>query len=297
MISLHSQIHRRLRKIACETVGVLIVEDNDASRRLVQELMRAAGFTKLSFARNAEEAIVQIGHHHPDLILLDWGLPGMSGIDLVREIRKAALQPDARFPNPEVPIVMLTARQRHRDVTTARNAGINDFVVKPFSTTTLLKAVSGALTKKRRFITTPEFTGPDRRRRKAALFPGLLRREGEHGPGGLRETLTAEMTRLRETLKTRHRPDQATLGDMIGRLLKVQTDAHGMRLQLIEQATHSLNDYVQYFGEKAEAEVLDVHLDALIRLNDAPYADHEEAVNIVSHLNRLVTQRRSRKAS
>ncbi len=297
MISLHSQIHRRLRKINCETVSVLIVEDNDASRRLVQELMRAAGFARLSFARDAEEGIHQIAAHHPDLILLDWGLPGMSGIDLVRLVRKAAITPDPRFPNPEVPIVMLTARTRHRDVTTARNAGITDFVVKPFSTTTLLKAVSGALTKKRRFIATPDFAGPDRRRRKAALFPGLLRREGEQGSGALRDALTAEMTVLRESLKARVRPDRATLKDVVDRLLKLQTDAHGLRMKLIEQATHSLNDYVQYFGDKAEAEVLDVHLDALIRLNDAPYADHEEAVNIVSHLNRLVTQRRTRKAS
>lgn len=294
MITLHSQIQKRLRKIACDSVSLLIVEDNDASRRLVLELLRAAGFSRLNFARDAEEAILQIQAHHPDLILMDWGLPGMSGIDLVRAIRAAVAKPDPRFPNPEVPIVMLTARTRHRDVTTARNAGISDFVCKPFSTTTLLKAVSLALTRKRRFITTPEFTGPDRRRRKAAQFPGLLRREED---GGLRQVLSAEMGRLREMLKIRGRPDPARLSDVISRLLKVQTEAQGIRLNLIEQATHSLNEYVQYFGHKAEAEVLDVHLDALIRLNDVPYADHEEAMNIVSQLNRLVSQRRSRKAS
>ena len=61
----------------------------------------------------------------------------------------------------------------------------------------------------------------------------------------------------------------------------------------VEQATQSLNDYVRLFGSHAEPEVLNVHLDALIRLNETPYADPDEALNIVRHLNVLVAKRKT----
>ncbi|ESQ94022.1 response regulator [Asticcacaulis benevestitus] len=297
MSTVHSQTSRLLRKIDCASKSLLIVEDNDASRRLVMELLRAAGFSNLSFARDAEEAIEHIQTQGPDLLLLDWGLPGMSGIELVNHIRQAALKPDPRFPNPQLPIVMLTARQRVFDVTVASHAGINEFVVKPFSTSTLLKAISSALVKKREFVAAPDFVGPDRRRRKSALHPGLLRREGDADEAAkvLQNPMAAEIEALRGAM--RRTPGQKLNRDQINqvvvRLVHTQTLAHDLRMRLIEQATKSLNAYVHLFGEQAEEEVLDVHLDALIRLNETPHADPDEAVNIVKHLNTLVNKRKT----
>lgn len=303
MSTVHSQTSRLLRKIDCASKSLLIVEDNDASRRLVIELLRAAGFTNLSFARDAEEAIEHIQTQGPDLLLLDWGLPGMSGIELVNLIRQAALKPDPRFPNPQLPIVMLTARQRVLDVTVASNAGINEFVVKPFSTSTLLKAISSALVKKRQFVATPDFVGPDRRRRKSALHPGLLmRREGDADEvaKSVRNPMAAEIEALRGAMRRKpgHKLNRDQINQVVVRLMHTQTVAHDLRMRLIEQATKSLNDYVRLFGENAENDILDVHLDALIRLNEAPHADPDEAVNIVKHLNTLVNKRKtSRKVS
>ena len=296
MSTLHSQTLRLLRKVNCAAVNLLVVEDNDASRRLVLELLRGAGFTNLTVARDAEEAIHQMQAIPPDLILLDWGLPGLSGIELTEMIRAAALKPDDRFANPEVPIVMLTARQRARDVTHARNAGVNEFVIKPFSTASLLKAICWALVKKRRFVATEAFVGPDRRRR-ASTYPGLLRRTEDHQLAptpqeALNESLAAEVDTLRRLMRGGEAVNSRTLDTTMARLLEVQTRAHEFRLRLIEQATQSLNDYVRYFGQAADSEVLDVHLDALIKLNDVPYAHHEEAVTIVTQLKTLVSKRR-----
>ncbi|MGZ3298382.1 MAG: response regulator, partial [Asticcacaulis sp.] len=137
----HSQSLRLLRRIDGSRVNILIVEDNDASRRLVVELLRSAGFSNLTLSRGAEDAIDQMRRHEPDLIILDWNLPGMSGIELARTIRRAAASPDSRFSNPAVPMIMLTGRHSARDVTTARNAWIDEFVVKPFSTLSILKAI------------------------------------------------------------------------------------------------------------------------------------------------------------
>ncbi len=287
----HSQTQRLLRKVNCAAISLLIVEDNDPSRRLVMELLRAAGFTNLSFARDAEEAIEHLQNQAPDILLLDWGLPGMTGLELVRLIRQSALISDPRFPNPALPVVMLTARQREHDVKEARNAGVNEFVVKPFSTASLLRAISGGLTRKRRFVATEAFVGPDRRRRKAQLFPGLLRRAED---AALQSPLTAGLGALRGFMRDGDgRLNMPEVNEVVAGLMRSQIEAHDFRLSLVEQAMQSLNDYMRLFGSRAEPEVVDVHLDALIRLNETPYADPDEALSIVRHLNVLVTKRKN----
>lgn len=283
----HSQTQRLLRKVNCAAISLLIVEDNDASRRLVMELLRAAGFTNLSFARDAEEAIEHLKAQAPDLLLMDWGLPGMSGLELVTLIRQSLLTPDPRFPNPAIPVVMLTARQRVYDVTSARNAGVNEFVIKPFSTTSLLRAIASALVRKRRFVAQESFAGPDRRRRHSA-HPGLRRRAEDSEQNA---PLNADLGELRGFMAGE--VDIVMVNEVVLRLMQTQTEAHEFRLNLVEQASQSLNLYMSLFGSQAEPEVVAVHLDALIRLNEVPYADPEEALNIVRHLNALVTKRRA----
>lgn len=288
MTMLHSQTQRLLRKVNCPAVSLLIVEDNDASRRLVIELLRAAGFVNLSFARNAEEALDHLQNQAPDLMLLDWNLPGMSGLELVTLIRAAAHRPDARIPDPALPVVMLTARQRANDVALARDAGISEFVVKPFSTNSLLKAISSALTRKRPALMA---VSPERRRRKAQLFPGLLRRP----EGGAKHTpAEAGLQTLRGLMGAGGRvPEIDHINQVVRRLMEKQAEAHALHRHLVEQATQSLNEYVTLAGKAADTEVIDVHLDALIRLNETPHADPDEALNIVRHLKVLVTKRKT----
>ena len=301
MTTHHAHTQRLLTKIDCARVAMLIVEDNDASRRLVMELLRAAGFENLNFARDAEEAMEQMQAHDPDLLLLDWNLPGLNGIDLVRLIRASADRPDARFSNPHVPIIMLTARQKARDVSTARNAGVNAFVVKPFSTSALLKAIAGALMYRPPIIETPDFTGPDRRSRRAEAYPGLLRRDDDftngHGSGLFRKAISVELTALRSVMKSSGGIDSEAVQESVIKLLEAERQAQEFRLKLIEQATRSLNAYVSVFGDEADPEVLDVHIEALIQLNEVPAGQHAQAVSIVRHLNTLVTKRKDNRKS
>lgn len=293
MTTHHAQTMRLISKIDCARIAVLVVEDNDASRRLVIELLRATGFENVNFARDAEEAVEQMQGHNPDILLLDWNLPGMSGLDLVRQIRGAAHKDDPRFSNPEVPIVMLTARQRARDVTAARNAGVNAFVVKPFSTTSLLKAVCGSLTRKRRFVAEPAYTGPDRRRRRAETYPGLLQRAEDViaiAPQP-RKASSIELDSLRDSLKSGGRLAAREVERKVRDMVENERKAQEIRLGLMERAAQSLNAYIGLFGREADAEVVDVHLDALIRLNEVPHGQEALANGIVRHLDTLVAKR------
>jgi CheY-like chemotaxis protein len=286
MGTIHTQTLRLMRKVNPAAVCILIVEDNDSSRRLVVELLRAAGFTNLYSARNAEEAVEQMQSHVPDLMLLDWGLPGMSGIELVNHIRRSAVQPDPRFDNPELPIVMLTARQRARDVTQARNAGVNEFVIKPFSTISLLRSVCRALVKKRPTLMPPGVVSLSQRIEWLAS-PRLTQKrlaQGEAPP-------VAEVASLRGLLQAGKTPDIDTLENVTQRLMQAQAEAHDLRMHLIAQAMQSLKDYMRLFGDAAEADVLDVHLESLMQLNDMSLSDQSQASLIVKQLETLVAKR------
>src|SRR5690242_14287153 len=104
---------------------------------MVAFALRKAGMEAMH-AADARAAQSVIGERVPDLILLDWMLPGMSGIDLARRLRKDDL-------TREVPIIMLTARGEETDRVSGLDAGVDDYVVKPFSTRELLARIRAVM--------------------------------------------------------------------------------------------------------------------------------------------------------
>jgi len=99
--------------------------------------LTATGY-EVSDARSGEEAVEKLGDERFDLILLDVNLPGMSGLEACRVIRRETLVPD-------VPIIMLTVRNAEKDIVEALDAGADDYVVKPFGTPELLARIRAAL--------------------------------------------------------------------------------------------------------------------------------------------------------
>lgn len=104
---------------------LLVVEDEPAIRELLDISLGAAGF-RVMLASNAEQAHQQIRRQRPDLIVLDWMLPMVSGIMFANELRR---QPDTR----DIPLIMLTARGTEQDKIQGLEAGADDYVTKPFS--------------------------------------------------------------------------------------------------------------------------------------------------------------------
>lgn len=116
---------------------ILIIEDEPAIRELLAVNLRHAGYQTRE-AADADGASVQIDAERPDLIVLDWMLPGISGIDLARRLRERASTRD-------VPIVMLTARAQEGDKLQGFDAGADDYVTKPFSPRELIARVRALL--------------------------------------------------------------------------------------------------------------------------------------------------------
>ena len=131
---------------------ILVVDDEPQIRRALAVNLRARGYD-VALAESGEEALRLAAAHHPDLILLDLGLPGIDGIDVVRGIRGWS----------NVPIVILSVREAEADKVAALDAGADDYVTKPFGMDELLARLRASLRRNQpapetAVVTTEHFT-------------------------------------------------------------------------------------------------------------------------------------------
>ena len=119
---------------------VLVVEDESAIAELISLNLRHAGY-EVTLAASAEQAQAAVDGVLPDLVLLDWMLPGQSGLALARRWR-------AEARTRELPIIMLTARAEESDKVAALDAGADDYLAKPFSTNELMARIRAVLRRK-----------------------------------------------------------------------------------------------------------------------------------------------------
>ena len=116
---------------------ILVVEDEEALTTLLRYNLDAEGYDVETVARG-DDADTRLKEHIPDLIVLDWMLPGLSGIELCRRLR-------ARPETKQIPIIMLTARGEESERVRGLATGADDYIVKPFSVPELLARVKGLL--------------------------------------------------------------------------------------------------------------------------------------------------------
>ena len=119
---------------------ILVVEDESAIAELIAINLRHAGF-EVTLAADASSAQGAVDRVLPDLVLLDWMLPGQSGVQLARRWRSEARTRD-------LPLIMLTARAEESDKITGLDAGADDYLTKPFSTKELLARIRAVLRRK-----------------------------------------------------------------------------------------------------------------------------------------------------
>ncbi|HEX5328345.1 MAG TPA: phosphate regulon transcriptional regulator PhoB [Acetobacteraceae bacterium] len=123
-----------------ETVSgplVLVVEDEAALAAMLRYNLEKQGF-RVDEAADGQEAMIRIAEAPPDLVLLDWMLPAMSGLEVCRQIRR---RPETR----ELPVIILTARNDDQDAVRGLNTGADDYITKPFSIEALLARIRALL--------------------------------------------------------------------------------------------------------------------------------------------------------
>lgn len=153
-----------------ENARVLIVDDMYPMAALISSILNVFGFSNIYIAHNGAEAYELVCKHDPDIVLTDWFMEPMDGLQLIQMIRS-----NPRSPNPYVPVIMMTGFSSRMRVETARDSGVTEFLLKPFSASELVARLEHIIERPRQFVKTKQFFGPDRRRKKADGFSDLKR--------------------------------------------------------------------------------------------------------------------------
>ncbi|RLJ36141.1 winged helix family two component transcriptional regulator [Litoreibacter meonggei] len=120
---------------------VLVVEDDPAQREVLAYNIRAEGYL-VETAENGDEALLMVQEHAPDVVVLDWMLPNVSGIEICRQIK-------AKSETRDIPVIMLSARSEETDRVRGLETGADDYVVKPYSVAELLARIRTQLRRSR----------------------------------------------------------------------------------------------------------------------------------------------------
>lgn len=109
---------------------ILIVDDFSTMRRIIKNLLRDLGFTNTTEADDGNSALPLLQSSNFDFLITDWNMPGMTGIELLKAVRA-----DPKLAN--LPILMVTAEAKREQIIEAAQAGVNGYVVKPFTAAAL----------------------------------------------------------------------------------------------------------------------------------------------------------------
>jgi two-component system, chemotaxis family, chemotaxis protein CheY len=117
---------------------ILLVDDSRTIRNIQRNVLNQLGHTEVMEASDGVEALQALGQSRPDLVLIDWNMPNMDGITLVRKIRET---------DKSLPLIMCTTEAEKARVVEAIKAGVNNYVVKPFTAETLAEKINATLAK------------------------------------------------------------------------------------------------------------------------------------------------------
>ena len=148
---------------------VLVVDDHQPMREILKSLLHGLGVREVGEARDAAQAFELLRYGGFDVLLTDYDMAGETGVELARKLRRSG------GAAKRIPIVMVTGRAEGPVIIAARDAGVDEYLIKPLTTAGLVQKLQAALERRRPFVEGGDYVGPDRRRRNAP-FNGSDRR-------------------------------------------------------------------------------------------------------------------------
>ena len=147
-------------------INIVICDSDHATAVMVKKILSTLGCNRIFVVHDGQSVLDLMKEEKIDLIVTEWQTRTLSGIDMTMFLRQSL-----DSVNRMIPIVMLTARNSRKDIQTARDAGVTEYVVKPFSAKTLLERLYEVVQEPRGFVISKTFIGPDRRRVSSFSLP------------------------------------------------------------------------------------------------------------------------------
>ena len=154
------------------SLSFLVIDDNNYMLSIIKTLLKGFGVHRIYEASDAAEAFEEFQNSQMDVVIVDYALETLDGIEFSQLVRTAN-----DSPNPYVPIIMLTAHSERQKVEEARDAGITEFLRKPICASDLYRRIIEVIERPRPFVRSKTYFGPDRRRRVDENYRGTERRK------------------------------------------------------------------------------------------------------------------------
>ncbi len=270
-------------------LSVLVVDPNPHHRAIVSEILRAAGVTRIFTASGSEDALQELRMWHPSVMIIDWEIAPINGIDMTKAIRKGMQGVDRT-----IPIVMLTARNTVSDVEVARKAGVHEYAIKPVSSGGLLARIEASAIKPRRFVDSPVYTGPCRRRKMIENYLGPRRRLADPvGAETQKAMATSSVARINELTKTFDPGDRNQVRAVFSSAKDAKTVAQEIGDHPLGRSADSLVKYIEGMGatDRLDPEIVQTHVEAMNQLVALPGGQSEARDQVANGLEAVVQKK------
>jgi len=159
-----------------KSLSVLVVDDDRLMRKLVSDVLVKLGFSRIFKAIHGGAALSILDSTPIDFIITDWRMENMDGIEFIRHVRTSMKE------YALIPIIMLTGNAEAHQVLQARDVGVNEYLIKPFTVKDLCSRLKQIIDHPREFVLAPAYIGPSRRRRTLPPVTTTERRQRHDKP-------------------------------------------------------------------------------------------------------------------
>lgn len=280
--------------------AILIADENAFNRNIAAEILRNAGLDNLRYARDGAEMLSMTIEHRPTIVICNSRLPALSGLEFTRMVRKGH-----QTINRSLSIIVATNTATSVFLEKARSSGVDEMLVRPFTSAALLARVEAVIIRPRRFIDSVDYVGPCRRRRMLDEYGGPLRRFSDPfaEEGGQsweaesnRELVRMCVARISEMFATMTPGDRRKLREVYQAVQEAEQLADDICDEMMAAAARSFNRYITAIGASRELdqEVISTHIDALQKLGYLSSAFTQERQDLVLGLEAVVNKKLGR---
>ncbi|PZO51448.1 MAG: hypothetical protein DCF16_11385 [Alphaproteobacteria bacterium] len=251
----------------------MVADDSVFQRRLLTDMLRTLGRAQVTYASTTEECLSLAAVIAPDFLLVEWEFENGTGLELIKKMRAG----EAGDVGRKVPVIMLAERRMQRDVDAARQAGVDEFVIRPFSIATVQRRIKSI-------------------QRKQACAEG--RSDKDDAPDvQIRKGLVRMYVERLMALRSAIQPG-GDARDFKLTCAQLSVLANDLEEPMLVSATFSLSNYVKAVGGEARmnASVVEAHLHAILQLAELPNSQYELRRTVTAELNNLVAKKLGRAA-
>lgn len=275
---------------------VLIVDPNSFMRGVVADSLRRLMVTHIMAAASAVEAFNVGRMFKPDIIFVDWDAGRMSGLEFTREVRR-----NTTGISRETPIILLAGVIDHDQLMSARQSGINEFLLKPVSAQGVLSRIEEVVMRPRKFIDSRNYVGPCRRRKDDPNYAGPWRRLTDEPPTKATSEMAKENAfKLRQIIEgltqyaDRTNVDrQAGIRGMYRMLQQNAEEVARLGDDIIVRVWNTALRYIEGVGmtDTYDVEVVKYHFQTIAIILDMPEEAFLHRTSVANELERLVNKK------